>query len=331
MPPSNEIPIDVDVTPSEPAVEEELNTLPTTDLSTNDLDKNTKLVDHQSLPLPFVFPQNIRNIYLSTVTNLSTMPSSNDSASTTEDLIPKWDEICFQWCKQQDKNRENAINPTCKMLCFRKISNNTKHEFFKKKFAVHEQRLEQDGKNPTYNATQVLYGKGDGKEGVNYSKVGPRNFLDGYFIYYIKGLKGCQKHTEDMKNDELLNRTWVQVKSEEYEIDLGEKFERTKTETNRIIRRAFTPGYQLGKRYIESWSDGTQTAFFRRFYESVQRMDAMHMVQDNVKKIVEVWIKGSNSGNRKDNGFGNSDSSNDIDHRKEKSENDSESNNEKDK
>ncbi|CAG8776572.1 2105_t:CDS:2, partial [Racocetra fulgida] len=105
----------------------------------------------------------------------------------------------------------------------------------------------------------------------------------------------------------------------EYEIDLGEKFERTKTET-------FTPGYQLGKRYIESWSDGTQTAFFKRFYESVQRMDAVHMVQDNVKKVIEVWVKGSNGGSGKGSGFtGSSDPSNNSGHQnndKSESEND---------
>lgn len=65
----------------------------------------------------------------------------------------------------------------------------------------------------------------------------------------------------------------------------------------RIIKRAFTPGYQFAKRYLESWSDGTQSSFFKRFYESVQRMDAVHIMQDNVKKAVEVWVDGGNDGN----------------------------------
>ncbi|CAG8463571.1 2664_t:CDS:2 [Gigaspora rosea] len=329
MPPSNETPIHGGTPPSEPVVDEGQ---PTTDPNTNDTDKSTTLIDPpESLPVPpFVFPKNLRNIYINPVTNLSTIPTSNDSTRSTEDLTPKWDEICFQWCKQQDKSREHGINPTCKMLCLRKINNNMKEEFFKKKLVIHK---EQDRINQT-DIAQVLYGKeGDEKEeSVKYSQAGPRNFLDGYFIYYIKGLEGCQKHTENMKNDELLNRiSWSQVKPEEYEIDLGEKFERTKTETNRIIKRAFTPGYQLGKRYIESWSDGTQTAFFKRFYESVQRMDAVHMVQDNVKKVVEVWVKRS-GGNGKGGFTGNSSPSNDIDNKNnDKSENDDGSNNENDK
>ncbi|CAG8523116.1 3007_t:CDS:2, partial [Diversispora eburnea] len=74
-----------------------------------------------------------------------------------------------------------------------------------------------------------------------------KNFLDGYFIYYIKGLERCEKHTEDMKSNNISDRySRLQVRPEEYEIDLGEKFEKTKNETTRIIKRAFTPGFQLG-------------------------------------------------------------------------------------
>jgi hypothetical protein len=82
----------------------------------------------------------------------------------------------------------------------------------------------------------------------------------------------------------------------------------------RIIKRAFTPGYQFAKRYLESWSDGTQSSFFKRFYESVQRMDAVHIMQDNVKKAIEVWVDGGddngginseNNGNNGNNGNGN--------------------------
>jgi len=144
------------------------------------------------------------------------------------------------------------------------------------------------------NITQVLYSKVENGE----ERKVPRNFLDGYYLYYIKGLEVCQKHTEGMKNEEILNRsTWIQNNPEEYEIDLGEKFEKTKSETTRIVKRAFTPGYQFAKRYLESWSDGTQSSFFKRFYESVQRMDAVHIMQDNVKKAIEVWVDGGDDDN----------------------------------
>jgi hypothetical protein len=71
---------------------------------------------------------------------------------------------------------------------------------------------------------------------------------------------------------------------------------------------------------LESWSDGTQSSFFKRFYESVQRMDAVHIMQDNVKKAVEVWVDGGNDVNEgiggnennvNDNDTGRSDDSSD--------------------
>ncbi|CAG8835478.1 36704_t:CDS:1, partial [Racocetra persica] len=169
MSPSNETPVHVDTPPTEPVVDKEL-----TDPNPNDTDKNTTLVDPpQSIPLPpFVFPKNIRNIYINPVTNLSTIPTSSDSTRSTDDPTPKWDEICFQWCKQQDKNREHGINPNCKMFCLRKINNNMKNEFFKKKLAVHEEhQLEQNRKNHTENVAQVLYGKEGDEEGVDYSQA----------------------------------------------------------------------------------------------------------------------------------------------------------------
>ncbi|CAG8495629.1 15530_t:CDS:2 [Acaulospora colombiana] len=120
------------------------------------------------------------------------------------------------------------------------------------------------------NVAQVLYGKDIEQEVVEKFK-GPRNFLDGYYIYYLNGLEECQKHTE----------------------------------AKRIIKRAFTPGFQLGKKYIESWSDGTQVEFFKRFYESAQRLDAVHMVRDNVRKIIEIWGKGGGGGGSNNNNSAN--------------------------
>ncbi|CAG8694996.1 10523_t:CDS:2, partial [Acaulospora morrowiae] len=186
-----------------------------------------------------------------------------------------------------------GINPTCRMLCLRRID--AKNGLMKRKIVESEERILH--RKHQLNVAQVLYGKDE--QEIEERLKGPRNFLDGYYIYYLNGLEGCQKHTENMKNEDLTNRTpWSQAKPEEYEIDLGEQLEKTKAETKRIIKRAFTPGLQLGKKYIESWSDGTQVAFFKRFYESAQRLDAVHMVRDNVKKVIEVW--GNHDGNQED-------------------------------
>ncbi|CAG8471227.1 3292_t:CDS:2 [Funneliformis mosseae] len=197
---------------------------------------------------------------------------------------PKWDEFCIQWCKQKDLNRDKTIVPECHMLCFRRINAHLKNDLLKKQVVVKEELNHK--KHQIENVAQVLYNKTENEGDKTELKV-PRNFMDGYYLYYIKGLELCQKHTEGMKNDEMYRLGWTQNNPEESEIDLGEKFEQTKSETKRIIKRAFTPGYQLAKRYVESWKDGTQTSFFKRFYESVQRMDAVHIVQDNIKKAVE--------------------------------------------
>ncbi|RIA96548.1 hypothetical protein C1645_815222 [Glomus cerebriforme] len=257
--------------------------------------------DESSQPSPsqpitppiFNFRTNFKNIYISPITNPSTILPNRDDNNELElsPPQPKWDEFCIQWCKQKDLNRDKSIIPECKMLCFRKFNNRFKNDLLKK-IVVEEKLNNNNNKHEVKNVAQVLYNKDKNVEEV---KI-PRNFLDGYYLYYVKGLEVCQKHTEGMKDNEILNRsTWIQNNPEEYEIDLGEKFEKTKSETTRIVKRAFTPGYLFAKRYLESWSDGTQSSFFKRFYESVQRMDAVHIMQDNVKKAIEVWVDGGDN------------------------------------
>lgn len=36
------------------------------------------------------------------------------------DSNDKWDEVCFQWCKQQQKARANQADPNCSMLCLKR-------------------------------------------------------------------------------------------------------------------------------------------------------------------------------------------------------------------
>ncbi|CAB4408260.1 unnamed protein product [Rhizophagus irregularis] len=298
--PDNSIPPDVEEDNSQPP-----DTLPT-----------------QPITLPiFNFRTNFRNIYISPLANPSTIPPNRDYNNELESSPPqpKWDEFCIQWCKQNDLNRDKSIIPECRMLCFRKFNNQFKNDLLKKRIVVKEELNDHHNKQEVKNVAQVLYIKDENGE----ERKVPRNFLDGYYLYYIKGLEICQKHTEGMKYDEISNRsTWIQNNPEEYELDLGEKFEKTKSETMRIIKRAFTPGYQFAKRYLESWSDGTQTSFFKRFYESVQRMDAVHIMQDNVKKAIEVWVDGGddNDGtNNEPNGNnGNGNDKNLSDERNEK-------------
>lgn len=71
----------------------------------------------------------------------------------------------------------------------------------------------------------------------------------------------------------------------------------------RVITRAFNPGYNLAVRYANSWTDGTQAAFFNRFVQSVRRRDAVNIVKDNAKKMFETY-NGRGKGDGGDEGVG---------------------------
>ncbi|CAG8602881.1 3963_t:CDS:1 [Ambispora leptoticha] len=277
---------------------------------------NNSLHTTSNLPTPlsiFGFRSYLRNFYE------PTMPSNGNSSSISpRNEKPKLDEICLQWCLQKDTYRNEGKEPDCRMLCLRRKKVKEKQMFV-------NGEISEDGIKDTISIKKDVDNGGKGRDSVEPKTSGEHlqyrsrwNFLDGYHLAYIKGAESCQSHTEEMKgsipnassdNTNTLtedqtqstkNRT-PQKSTKEYEIDLGEKFENTTTATRRVITRAFTPGYELAKRYVESWNDGTQTAFFRRFSESVQRLDAVYLVQDNVKRAFEEWVRGSGDGN---NGFG---------------------------
>jgi hypothetical protein len=43
----------------------------------------------------------------------------------------------------------------------------------------------------------------------------------------------------------------------------------------------------LTTKYIDSWKDGHQQAFFTKFCSSVQRGDAFYLVKKGTKKLIE--------------------------------------------
>lgn len=71
------------------------------------------------------------------------------------------------------------------------------------------------------------------------------------------------------------------------------------------MTKTFTPIYVLTKRYISSWTDGTQMAFFERFSESIKRADAYHIVRDNARKVYENTIRNSKRNDSDGEGKGN--------------------------
>ncbi|CAG8496103.1 3042_t:CDS:2 [Paraglomus occultum] len=191
---------------------------------------------------------------------------------------------------QMNSRREAGQGAVCRMACLRRK---------KREDNVSKAPADIDGVETVHNVEKTVEMN---KNEVEKNEVKPNeskwNPLDGYYFYYVKGVDKCVRHTEGMNSYEKLPTDNLETDSaaEEYEIDLGEKLEMTKSETTRIIKRAFTPGYHLTKRYIESFTDGTQAAFFRKFTESVQRLDAVHLVGDNAKKAWDVWFGGEGNG-----------------------------------
>lgn len=69
----------------------------------------------------------------------------------------------------------------------------------------------------------------------------------------------------------------------------------------RIVAKSFTPMQELSKRYIESWKDGTQAAFFSRFYESAKRGDAFRLVRDNSRRLFNAVVGDDDKDSNQDN------------------------------
>ncbi|CAG8757600.1 10619_t:CDS:1, partial [Acaulospora morrowiae] len=107
---SEKSPFDPPTSPSStsPASNEDAKPQPPVD---TDTDSTEPSIPPRLTPPLFIFRTNSRNIYINPLTNLTSIPSPNESNQKPEEP-PKWDEMCLQWCKQKDKNRGQGINPT---------------------------------------------------------------------------------------------------------------------------------------------------------------------------------------------------------------------------
>lgn len=55
----------------------------------------------------------------------------------------------------------------------------------------------------------------------------------------------------------------------------------------KAITKTFSPLQHLTQRYVDSWKDGTQQAFFSKFWSSMQKGDALYLVRDSTKRLFE--------------------------------------------
>ncbi|CAO3609481.1 unnamed protein product [Cunninghamella echinulata] len=72
-----------------------------------------------------------------------------------------------------------------------------------------------------------------------------------------------------------------------YSVELGERFGHIGVDVTKFFAKTFTPVQELGRRYIESWNDGTQSRFFNRFFESAKSGDAFFLVRDSARRMVQ--------------------------------------------
>lgn len=55
----------------------------------------------------------------------------------------------------------------------------------------------------------------------------------------------------------------------------------------KAVNKTFSPLQHLSQRYIDSWKNGNQQAFFSKFWSSVQKGDAFYLVKDSTKRLIE--------------------------------------------
>lgn len=55
----------------------------------------------------------------------------------------------------------------------------------------------------------------------------------------------------------------------------------------KLAKKTFGPLQHLTQKYIDSWKDGNQQAFFSKFWTSAQNGDAFYLVLDSTKRLFE--------------------------------------------
>ncbi|KAI8377165.1 hypothetical protein EDC96DRAFT_435836 [Choanephora cucurbitarum] len=108
------------------------------------------------------------------------------------------------------------------------------------------------------------------------------NPFAGIFVSVAKSPARCKEH--------LLNATNMVTQksfSDYYTMELGEELSHSSEHVTKAIQRTFGPLQRLTERYVNSWRDGVQQAFFSKFWSSLQKGDAFYLVKDSTKRLFE--------------------------------------------
>ncbi|ORX95591.1 hypothetical protein K493DRAFT_337313 [Basidiobolus meristosporus CBS 931.73] len=91
------------------------------------------------------------------------------------------------------------------------------------------------------------------------------------------------QHTQISPNNTSVQNQLTRVQGET-RIDLSNSLYLLRDHCKKILN----PGYELGCRYVESFKDGTQMAFFDRLKENIKRGEALILAKASILKMVET-------------------------------------------
>ncbi|CDH59500.1 hypothetical protein RO3G_11850 [Lichtheimia corymbifera JMRC:FSU:9682] len=120
------------------------------------------------------------------------------------------------------------------------------------------------------------------------------NPFHGLWIIVATTQARCLEHTAEK---EITKKNHADY----YTINLGERFSGSGDDVKRMVTKLFAPTQELTRRYIQSWEDGTQSAFLSKFWESAVRGDAFQLVRDSTRRLFKMASGGDKDDNGKDN------------------------------
>ncbi|KAI8887753.1 hypothetical protein K501DRAFT_174801 [Backusella circina FSU 941] len=110
--------------------------------------------------------------------------------------------------------------------------------------------------------------------------------LNPLFGTWVSVAKTPEKCNEHLQTEYLTKKT----EKDYYSLELGDELSHSGDHVKAAFATTFGPLQRLGLRYIDSWKNGTQQAFFSRFYESAKRGDGIHLVTYSTKRLFESAI-----------------------------------------
>ncbi|KAK4509637.1 uncharacterized protein ATC70_006939 [Mucor velutinosus] len=103
----------------------------------------------------------------------------------------------------------------------------------------------------------------------------------GTWISVAKTPARCKEHLLDA--GEMTKKSFPDY----YTMEVGDELSHSGEYVTKAVTKTFSPLQHLTQRYVDSWKDGSQQAFFSKFWSSMQKGDALYLVRDSTKRLFE--------------------------------------------